>query len=77
MITFIIETTNQDRIFYSLIEAENVQKAIDIKVHSTSIGTGTVTGATAVVRTTRPHWGSAMRDVTLPPHDKYSLKERQ
>ena len=80
MTTFIIETSLGGLVLYSLIEAENVEEAIDIKTDSASIGSATVTGATGSVKTTSPYWGSSMQDVTLdtpsPPPNKYSLRLR-
>ena len=78
---YIIETTTEMFVFYALIEAENVQEAIEIKTNSVAIGSGTVTGATRhLSKNQEYHWGEPMRNVELTPPQpvkpKYTLTNR-
>ena len=80
---FIIETTHKRFTFYTIIEADDVQEAIDIKVAAKSTGTGTVTGATSATKVGYPFFGETMYDVELAPPpppvlvpNKYVLTKR-
>ena len=87
---FIIETQSNRFTFYTIIEADDIQEAIDIKATSGSVKGGHVTGATRAVNPNHPHWGEVMKDVKptpppkpvppppkpVPPPPKYILTER-
>ncbi len=81
---FIIESTGQTGIvFLTVIEAEGVSEAIDIKIRDRSVGEGTVTGATTGLKRSPGQvlWGEVMRDIKeilpIPLIPQYQLVNRE
>ena len=79
---FIIETTTLKFVFYTILEADDIQEAIEIKAAATSTKGGRVTGALRATSIGYPFFGEAMMDVTLAPPPpplpaKYVLTRRE
>ena len=63
MKTFIVESTDGQHTFYSIVEANDVEEAVAKKVDSIEIGRGKVTGVTHSIHIGQ--WGEFMQDVTF------------
>jgi len=63
---FIVETQSGTSTFYSLVEAEDEEKAIQIKEFDVSIGCGRVTGVShSIGAGGNPLFGETIQDVTF------------